>query len=151
MSDALSLSFDDAAFQRAMGELAARGTRLKPLLYELAFELERSTKDRFDREEDPDGVPWVDLRPATWARKRSSKKLEERGFLKGGIGVGDVTDEYADVVADREYAAIHQEGGTPDMAPGPAAIPARPYMGVSRDDADMILRAAQAYLEDALR
>ena len=34
------------------------------------------------------------------------------------------------------YAAIHQFGGTPDMHPGPAAIPARAYLGLS--DADVV-------------
>ena len=32
------------------------------------------------------------------------------------------------------YAAIHQAGGTEDMAPRNAAIPARPYLGLSDDE-----------------
>lgn len=145
MSASVSFSLDDRAFQRAMSKLQAAGVRMRPLLLEIASELERSTKDRFDLEEEPDGTPWVDLRPDTWKRKRSPKKLQEGGALKGTISSA-ATDEYAEVLAAEEYAAIHQFGGMEGMAPGPAGIPARPVMGLSAADRSMITRAARDFL-----
>lgn len=145
----IEFDFDDRAFQAACDALVTRGRHLKPLMAEIGSELVRSTQDRFDAERAPDGTPWVDLRPATWARKRTTKKLQEYGDLIGGINF-DAADDHVDVIADREYAAIQQLGGTSEMAPGPAAIPGRPFLGVSDDDAAMVLRAAQQYLADAI-
>lgn len=141
--------WDDRRFIEACDALIARGTSLRPLLAEIGSELVRSTQDRFVDQEDPDGVPWVDLAPETWARKRTDRILVEYGDLRGGISF-DPTDDYVDVIADREYAAIHQFGGTPEMAPGPAAIPARPFLGIGREDAVMVVAAAERYLRDAL-
>lgn len=131
---AFAMQWEDAAARVRLKELAERGVRLRPLMLEIGYELVRSTLQRFEDEVDPDGNPWVDLRPATLARKRGSKKLVEVGFLRGGIAVLSATDASVEYGADREYAAIHQFGGTPDMAPAPAAIPARPYLGISESD-----------------
>lgn len=144
-----TITVDDREFQNVCAALIARGSRLRPLLAEIGFELVRSTQDRFDDQIGPDGLPWVDLRPATWKRKRSNKMLVERGYLRGGIH-SDAEESHVDVIADRVYAAIHQFGGTADMPAGAAAIPARPYLGVSFDDSAMVLRAAREYLQDAL-
>lgn len=126
-------------------KITARGARLRPLMFEIAFELERTTKERFDDEAGPDGVPWVDLRPSTLARKRAKTKLRERGNLFRTIA-SDAGDDFAEVTEGMEYAAIHQFGGTPDMAPGPAAVPARPSLGVSVADTRFVLDAARRYL-----
>lgn len=146
---AFEFEWDDRRFAEACDALMARGTRLLPLLAEIGSELVRSTQDRFVDQVDPDGVPWVDLAPATWSRKRTDRILVEYGDLSGGINF-EPTDDYVDVIADREYAAIHQFGGTPDMAPGPAAIPARPFLGISREDAAIVVAAAERYLVEAL-
>lgn len=142
--------WDDRRWREVCDALIARNTRLRPLMAEVGSELVRSTQDRFAAQVDPDGVPWVDLAPDTWARKRTDRILVEFGDLRGGISF-DPTEDYVDVVADREYAAIHQFGGTPDMPPGPAGVPARPFLGLSREDAVMVLAAAERYLLDALR
>jgi phage virion morphogenesis protein len=47
------------------------------------------------------------------------------------------------------YAAIHQFGGTPIMAPGPRAIPARPYVGLSRARSKRIVDFARRVLSEA--
>jgi len=50
----------------------------------------------------------------------------------GGLLIGSLQHEmhegYATVGSNVVYAAIHEYGGLPGMAPGPAAIPPRPYL-----------------------
>lgn len=126
-----------------------KGTHLRPLMIEIGYELVRSTQERIDAEQDPDGLPWVDLRPATWARKRTDSKLVERGYLRGGIALAAATNAFVEISADREYAALHQLGGTPDMAPGPAAVPARPYLGLSEADGALLELLVLDYFRDS--
>jgi phage gpG-like protein len=38
-------------------------------------------------------------------------------------------------------------GGTPDMPPGPAAVPGRPYLGLSPAGAQELLDLAERYLK----
>lgn len=140
--------WDDREAQQLLDRALAKGTHLRPLMIEIGYELVRSTQERIDAERDPDGVPWVDLRPATWARKRTDSKLFERGYLRGGIALAAATNAFVEISADREYAAIHQFGGTPDMAPGPAAIPARPYLGLSDADGKLIQSLVLDFLGD---
>ncbi|MFZ5785519.1 MAG: phage virion morphogenesis protein [Acidobacteriota bacterium] len=46
------------------------------------------------------------------------------------------------------YAAIHQFGGTPKLAPGPRAIPARPYVGLSAARSRRIVHFARRVLSE---
>lgn len=48
------------------------------------------------------------------------------------------------------YAAIHQFGGLPSMAPGPAAIPERPYIGMSSASKGDIQRYARKAMTEGL-
>jgi len=56
--------------------------------------------------------------------------------------------DYAELDFDEIYAAIHQLGGTDDMAPGPAAIPARPYAGLSEQAIGDLLQLIDLYVAD---
>lgn len=135
---AFRFDWDDREVRALLARALEKGTRLRPLMLEIGYGMVRSTLDRIEREVDPDGNPWVELKPETLARKRTDKMLQERGYLRGGIAVTEAGNTFVELAADREYAAIQQHGGTPDMAPGPAAIPAREYMGFSKEDSAMI-------------
>lgn len=140
--------WDDRETRQLLDSALAKGVRLRPLMVEIGYELVRSTQERIDAEQDPDGIPWVDLRPATWARKRTTSMLVEGSYLRGGIAMAAATNTFVEISADREYAALHQFGGTPDMAPGPAAVPARPYLGLSDEDAALIESLVLDFLND---
>ena len=82
----------------------------------------KSISDNFRGEHEPDGTPWVSLRPAIIkARQRSGRSaikiLRERGYLAGSISYQTTADELR-VGSPVDHAAIHQLGGT-------IAIPAR--------------------------
>lgn len=134
MSGRFVMEWEDAAARVRLAELVERGTNTRPLMLEIGYELVRSTLQRFEDEVDPDGNPWVELKPATLARKKGTKKLVEAGYLRGGIAVLEASGAFVEIGADREYAAIHQFGGTSDMRRGTADVPARTFLGLSPED-----------------
>lgn len=110
----------------------------------------------------PDTAP--DQRPAGSARwyPWTAWTADYAGARHGGQsllqGEGDLLDSITfDVQGDRVeigsnlvYARIHQEGGVAGMAPGPAAIPARPYLGLSSDNLAELQVVAGRWLDQHL-
>jgi phage virion morphogenesis protein len=147
------IQYDDKALKIVLDRLIARNTRLRPLYAEISNALLLSTKARFESETDPEDVPWAPLKPATLSKKKTDKKLREALRLFNTVRV-DFSGDFAGVSAGGPgvpYAAIHQLGGKPGMAPGAAAIPARAYMGISTDDLQKIFEIALDYERDAIR
>lgn len=110
-----------------------------PLFTEIGTALEASTRERIGTTKTaPDGTPWLELTPSWVERKQkrghSAGILTMRGDLLNSVAF-EADPGFVDIIAGpTEYAAIHQDGGTSDMPAGPAAVPARPYMGLSADD-----------------
>jgi phage virion morphogenesis protein len=107
---------------------------------EIGAALLTSTQQRFENEESPEGDPWKDLAISTQLRRTSKTsirgnehKLRDKGLLYASLTYIASDFEVA-VGSNRKYAAIQQFGGTDDMPPGPAGVPARPYLGLSSDD-----------------
>lgn len=87
-----------------------------PLNKNIGEYLVGETQDtRFRTQTDPDRRPWVDLRPATWRRKRQGgsimKILQQDGSLRRTITY-EASNEGVAVGSPLPYAAIHQFGGT---------------------------------------
>jgi phage virion morphogenesis protein len=142
------VKLDDAAARQALARIVASGEDLSPLWRRLSADLERSTVRRFEREVAPDGVPWLPSKAAQGLAPRASGgirpglTLNDSGALKLGI-LAQWTHDSLSVGVEAGggpgiYAAIHQFGGTPDMHPLPASLPARPYLGLSADDRALI-------------
>lgn len=99
----------------------------------------------------PDGEAWAAWSPAyAEGRKKGKKLLDDSGALITSMA-WDVTSDDLRVGSNLIYAALHQFGGTDDMAPGAAAVPARPFLGVSPDDAVEIEDAMGAWIESVLQ
>ena len=97
-----------------------------------------------------------------WAEEPDGRTLVDRGDLRGSVTYRVLGDGAVEVGAAREYAAIHQMGGT-ITAKGKALrfrlatsafvnvrsvrIPARPYLGISAEDREEIVGT----VEDAWR
>jgi len=163
---------DDREIVKALDRLHAKAGRMAPAMKNIGEVLLRSTQDRFSSQTDPDGRPWQRLKASTIASKalrgHSDKILRQRGYLsdsiryqanEGGVRIG----------TNRIYSAIHQFGGKtkphvirpknkkalawpgarhPARAvnhPG-SEIPARPFLGISRQDRDRILEVAGDHL-----
>ena len=141
-----SITVDNAQVKRAVAALIGKSTRLQPAFEEIGSSLVSSTQARFESEVSPDGKSWPELSPA-YAKSGATKRrpggrgtehiLRNRGYLFGSITYLASPIDVA-VGSNRKQTAIQQLGGTEDMAPGPAAIPARPFLGVSPDDENEI-------------
>lgn len=75
-----------------------------------------ATRDRFESEVSPEGVPWAKLRPSTVksrVRKRQSPTgiLRATGVLNNSINATATADRVS-IGSPEPYAAIHQLGGT---------------------------------------
>lgn len=131
--------------------LRAQTDDLRPTLNAIGNELTESAKDRIqDEKKAPDGTPWPSyVNPNYASLKRSGIRrknpvaglgrwilepsggglLEHSGNLLQSITY-NVSSDSVNVGSNEEYARRHQEGG--------GGIPARPSLGVSRDDANAI-------------
>lgn len=167
----------DREIRDALKRLEDAGGDLKPAFQDIGEYLDLTTRQRFDREQAPDGTPWEPLAESTLRRKmlggvRRGKGEKRRRLTKrrGGTKVGAIraltgsrvlvdsgslrdTLRYradrggVEFGTDRVYGAIHQFGGE-DV--GKPEIPARPYLGLSADDKAEVLEILQGHLRRVL-
>lgn len=137
-----------------------------------AAEVLKDSLQSFSRQADPTtGKPWAPSKRAresfarakgrfeSGKRKAAPKRmttLQDTGRLKRSV---DATYELRGSgrlfvtggTKPLDYAAIHQFGGTSSMPPGPRAIPARPYVGLSQTRRDRITAYARKVLAEGQR
>ena len=144
----------DKALGRATGKLG----NTQALMESVGEALVSGTKKRFDEKKDPEGTPW---KPSRRALEKGGKTLMHSGRLRRSIDYAATSDKVM-VGSNLAYARIHQKGGeiTPkkakqkggEITPKKAkklvfkdsdgktvavdavTIPARPYLGVSKED-----------------
>jgi phage virion morphogenesis protein len=130
-----------------------------PLMAAIGETLVSSTKERMNRGESPDGTP---MKPV----QRGGVPLMDSGLLRRSItynaGTADVT-----IGTNLKYARIHQLGGTIEPKTKKAlafkiknkegnavvkkvTIPARPYLGISKDDIEEIKEMIRLYMSGQL-
>lgn len=164
---------DDREIVKALERLRRRAERMAPAFKNIGEALLQSTQDRFRDQVDPDGRPWQKLKASTVAAKaargHSNKILRQRGYLADTIRY-QANESGVLVGTNRIYGAIHQFGGKtrphvirpkdkkalawpgarhPARAvnhPG-SDIPARPFLGLSRQDHDRVLEVVADHLE----
>jgi phage virion morphogenesis protein len=126
------------------------GVKLGPedraqLLTDIGVEMEGQTRDRFDTQKDPEGNVWKELAQKTrdyYMKNGLDKKslLVQEGYLRASI-TSQVSDTWSVLAgATRIYAAVHQFGW-PEKN-----IPARPYLGISSQDAADIAALTQRFI-----
>lgn len=140
--------------RRSLAVLAARAEDLP--MEEIGATLVLSTRQRFFDEVGPDGARWEPLKPRTQTRRVSKLRrrgpkhiLRQRRTLFNSITFLAAPDEVAVGTGDFR-APIHQLGGTAEMAPGPAGIPARPFLGLSTADEDDVSELILRHLAEEL-
>jgi phage virion morphogenesis protein len=146
---------NEAAVVAILNRAAARFDEMKPL-YELIGEvLIRSTKKRFSDHEAPDGTKWRPRSPATLAKygakKSNSITADPMTFseeLLRSIARAAEQDQLL-IGANRVYAAMMQAGGTKAQFPHLwGDIPARPYLGLSKQDISDTIAETEEWLGD---
>lgn len=125
--------------------------RIAEGLANLGALIENQIKARFDDRRTPDGEPW-----APWSDSYAATRHDNQSLL---VATGayrdsfawDLTGEELRVGSNMAQAAILNWGGTDDMAPGPAAIPAREHIGVSDENIREIEDAMGDWIESLSR
>lgn len=158
----LNVTLEDSAALAALGRLAKAGTELEPLMDEIGAGLVTSTQLRFERGEAPDGSAWTH---SIRAREQGGQTLIDSGHLRDSI-THAAGPSQVEVGTNVLYAALHQLGGAIKAKAKPrltfkigdrfiskaqVTIPARPFIGLSAGDADMVEERAAAFVEEALR
>lgn len=123
----------------------------------IAGVLESGAVQRFEEERDPDGKSWK-------PNLRGGRILTLHGYLCGSI-IGQATKDYAEVGSTLVYAAIHQYGGLIKgkvqnflkfniggrwASKKAVSIPARPYLGISKQDEAAIGLEVEKFINGAL-
>ena len=118
---------------------------LKPFWQLVGMYVQRRTvKERFDKEQSPDGVKWRALSAARIKQRRrrhktgSMKILQDTGELRRSIQY-EAEKNHVRIGSNLKYARIHQFGGR--------HIPARQFLGVTDDERRYIMQdMLEAYL-----
>jgi phage virion morphogenesis protein len=148
---AASVSFDLGEIEgvkKLLTGAALDGADRGRLLQSIGLEMEERTKERFDTKKSPDGDTWKAIAEKTrryYESKTEFSKAEPPLVLEGMLRLSLTSEVQGGawsvlVGAAKEYAAVHQWGWPKKN------IPARPYLGVSPDDAKVIEAAVAAFL-----
>jgi len=156
----ITIDLQDADITHALGELEKVTADLTPALKLIGRKLVESTEERFTDRRAPDGKPWLGNSDLTIARK---------GFdhpLVGGTQDGDtgrrtqmlqhmnhaqIEDNVLLVGNTMEYSAMQQFGGTKADFPHLwGDIPARPFIGLSDEDRQMVIEQITDAVERAV-
>ncbi|MCM2318064.1 MAG: phage virion morphogenesis protein [Pseudomonas sp.] len=124
MAVSIHITHNQLQVRRLFQEIRKLGGSLKPVLEDIAFLGENSTRARFRSQTGPDGERW---KPSLRAQLAGGKTLTKDGHLGNSIASGATARE-ARWGTNRVYAAIHQLGGKID-------IPARSQQAYFRQDA----------------
>lgn len=176
----VDIQLDDARVQATLQRLERAAVNPAPALKAVGEALVDSTKQRFLQSIGPDGKPWAPNAPSTFvtllrrykgsfgkdgrvsargAARASGKKplIGETRSLSTTINYR-VSGNAVEIGSPMEYAAVQQFGArkgafgsTRRGAPIPwGDIPARPYLGVSAGDAQIIDRLFYDYLRESV-
>lgn len=119
-----TISYEDLGGRQVLSEAEGRADDLTQAWAIVGAAIRQSTDKRFAQQVDPTGQPWAPLAPATAARKAKSGRdqiLQETGRLRQSIETVPASDG-VEIGTNLVYAAVHQFGGTRDVAPHSVTI-----------------------------
>ncbi len=130
----VTVKLDQQAVQEALKHLEAAAGDLSLAFADVAEYLLVSHRDRWRRQEDPEGNKWADLWPAYQKRKPKNKDkiLVLEGYLRQMLRYEAGPRELL-FGTDRVYGATHQFGSEDGW------VPARPFLGLTAADENEIL------------
>jgi len=165
----ITIAIDDRAVLAALNDLIGKVSDITPALQDIGEHLTETTKRRFDSSTAPDGSAWAPNTQTTilnylGGTKGNFKKdgqLSKKGAARQGSKkplIGEsrslmstisyaVTGNAVEIGSPMIYAAMQQFGGSKSEFPNLwGDIPARPFLGLSEDDARSILEILSDYL-----
>jgi phage virion morphogenesis protein len=157
----IEFEIDHRATLAALRELGRRLANPRPALLEIGEELRESTLQRFARGADPAGRRWAPKAPATLAAYRARGLNRPKPLVGESRSLSTTIGYRMDGLralllgSPQKYAATHQLGArkgqygrTRHGTPIPwGDIPARPFLGLSRDDRRTILQVLREWVE----
>lgn len=143
------ITVNDRELRQVLRRLARIGGEPGRFLRPIGQQLINSTRERARREVSPDFTPWPELEPTYAAQKRGGHMLREAGNMLGSL-TREVEGNTLRVGTNRIYAAIHQFGGQAGRG-RKVTMPARPWLGLSRDDITMIREEFEDFAARATR
>jgi phage virion morphogenesis protein len=111
----LYVNFDDTQLRFALHQVERLADDFSPMLKRIGVGLVEVTQRRFETATDPSGQAWHPLSKRYAKRKKGPGILREkamRGGLMGSITYQIEGNRSLAVGSNKEYAAIHQFGGT---------------------------------------
>lgn len=140
VNEPIEIKIDNKEVNKKLFDLAMRGENLRPLMKNIAGVFAYSTEENFKEEGRP---KWQYLAEST--KKQRKKKgtypgliLQVTGQLASSVNTY-YDDDSAVIGSNLDYAAIHQLGGQAGKGLK-AEIPARPYLQLTDDDLEEILK-----------
>ncbi|MDO5290232.1 MAG: phage virion morphogenesis protein [Pseudomonadota bacterium] len=156
----LTIKYEGKAVQTALGKLLQAIDRPQPMLHKIGQDLAESTMHRFATSSAPDGSRWAPKSAVTrraYPYSGAKPLVGETKALATTIRY-QVAGHAIMIGSGQEYAAVHQFGAKAGSlwqgrnkrgrrAKSPwGDIPARPYLGLSKQDEQSILDIVQDYL-----
>ena len=125
---------------------------LSPLMRTLSEVIVSGVEDNFAAESGPNG-PWAELAESTIEERTREGKWPGPILQRSGQLVASIQPFYtkntAGASTNKTQAALLHAGGTPDMPPGPAGVPGRPYMHISDDTETEIDKEVEDFNKEA--
>ncbi|MBD1584822.1 phage virion morphogenesis protein [Pseudoalteromonas sp. S16_S37] len=144
------LTHNDAT--QVLNNIAAKFNDLSDPMNEIAAILEGATEDAFAQERSPiTGQAWPELSANYLKQNPNRVGGQMLQVSAGGLAASIAADSgalWAEIGSNKPYAAIHNLGGLPEFAPGPAAIEPREYVGVSPEGEQDILAVLADYFTE---
>lgn len=144
----IKITLDDKQANQQLRRIANQLKKPRLLYGVLGETLKKLHKERFKQEISPEGKKWRALSPATLAQKgkrgKSLKILRQDGYLSDKTAY-NYDDKRLEFGSSAKYARLHQFGGKAGRG-RKVLIPARPWLGVSEQDKQILLQKATALL-----
>ena len=145
----IKISLNDTQAVEKLSRIANQLKQPRKLYGVLGETLKKIHAERFKQEVDPQGNNWQPLSAKTLARKqkkgKSTKILRQDGYLSDRTAY-NYDDKNVEFGSDAKYARLHQFGGKAGRGKK-VTIPKRPWLGVSQQDEQKLLRKATALLQ----
>lgn len=121
---------------------------INPVLEEIGASNLTETQMRFEAEKDPEDQAWQELSDATLEYRKGAppRILRDQGNLYDSLTYSVLPYRSVSVGTNKTYARIHQLGGLAGRRRR-TKIPARPYLGLSKEGAREILDIVTDHLE----
>jgi phage virion morphogenesis protein len=143
------ITIDDAAARRAFAGFAELGRNPRALLVDIGADQLLRTRERAERQESPDGIPWAPLSPRYATRKKAKRPgariLVYDNLMLGALLSYQVDAGAVEVGTNALWGATHQFGADE------RGIPARAYLGLGDDDAQAVLDIVAEHINRPLR